>query len=81
MESRVVVYCHDAGMMRAIRAAIKTVMRFNAMANDFAAAVLAFRGQRVNRAFKTVKIVRDAVLDDLHRFVIIVFADFALHKS
>ena len=68
-------------MVRAIGATIKTPMRFNAVADNFAAAMLAFRRQRVNRAFKTIKVVRDAVLDDLDRLVIIVFADFALHKK
>ena len=67
-------------MVRAIGATIKAAMSFNAMADDFAAAMLAFRRQRVNRAFKTVKIVRDAILDDLERLIVIVFADFTLHK-
>src|SRR3954470_4249696 len=45
---------------------------FGAVADDFAAAVLALRRERMNGALKAVKVMGDAVHDHLDRFVILV---------
>src|SRR6185312_13456053 len=70
---------HHAFLVRAIRAAEEIALGFNAVADDFAAAMRAFRRQRVNRAFKTVEIVRSAVPDDFQRLVVIVSTNFTAH--
>src|SRR2546427_10838790 len=51
----------DALFVGAMGAAEKCAARFNAVADNFAAAMLAFRSQRMNRAFKTIKIARPAI--------------------
>src|SRR5688572_26636646 len=72
----------DAGFAGTMRAAIKGALRLDAVADDFAIAVLAFWGERVNCAFKAVKIVRLPHDGDLQRFVVIVPANFTfVHTS
>jgi len=53
-------------------AAKKLAAGFGAVADDFAAAVLALRRERMNGALKAVKVMGDAVHDHLDRFVILV---------
>jgi len=62
----------DALLMSALRAAEKCALRFDSVANNLAAAMLAFRRQRMNGALETIKVMRDAVYDDLERFIVFV---------
>ena len=71
---------HHAFLVRTTSAAIEIAFRFNAVADDFAAAMRAFGRQRVDGAFKTVKKVRGAVPDDFQRLVVIISANFAAHN-
>jgi hypothetical protein len=66
--------------MRAVGATIKIASRLDAVAGDFAAAMLAFGRQRVNGALKTIEVARDAVNDDFHRLIVFVATDFTSHK-
>jgi hypothetical protein len=51
------------------------------MADYFAAAMLAFRRERVNSAFKTIEVVRNAIHHDLDSLVIFVAATFACRAA
>jgi hypothetical protein len=79
-DSRAIKDGHDTFVVCATGAAIKAAMCLDAVADDLAAAMFAFGRQRVNRAFKTIKVMRFAILYDFQWFVVIVFAHFALHK-
>src|SRR6185436_13248252 len=61
----------------AMRATEERTARFDAVADDFAAAMTALRRQRMNGAFKTIEVVRNAVHHNFDRFVIFVAARFA----
>jgi hypothetical protein len=71
----------DTFMVGAVSATKITAAGFNAVTDDFAAAVFARRRQGVNGTFKTVEIVRDSVGHDFQWFVVLVSAYFALHKN
>jgi len=62
----------------AMGAAEHTTIRFDAMSDDAAAAVITFWRQRVNRAFKAVERVRLAVHYDMERLVVFISTHFAL---
>jgi hypothetical protein len=68
-------------MLRAACAAEKFTTGFNAMTDDFATAMFALWRQRVNGAFKAVEIMRNTVGHNFQGLVVIVPADFALHKD
>jgi len=53
-----------AFLVGAMRATIKVPACFDAVADNFASAVLTFRRQRMNRAFKAIEIMRNARYDD-----------------
>jgi len=61
----------------AVRAAERPPIRFDAMTDDAAAAMVAFGGQRVNRTFKAVERVDLAVYQDLEGLLVFVPANFA----
>src|SRR3989440_2427310 len=70
-------------MPGAVRAAVNRAARFDAVAEDAAAAVCAARRELLDRAFEAVESVRGAA-GDTHRegLVVLVAADFtALHKN
>jgi hypothetical protein len=67
-------------MMGATGAAEKITARLDSMADDFAATMFAGRSQGVNRTLETIKIMGDPVYNHLKRFVIVIPADFTLHK-
>jgi hypothetical protein len=69
---------HHSLFLRAMGATIKIASRFDAMADDFAAAMFARRGLRMDGAFKAVVIMGDAVDDDFQILVVFVSANFAL---
>src|SRR6185437_543516 len=77
--SSAVVQGHNAFFVGAIGAAINAAASLHAVTDDLAAALLTFWRQRVNGAFKTVEIMRDAVLDDFQRLIVIVAAHFTSH--
>src|SRR5438552_5995027 len=61
-------------------AAVKAAAGLNTVADDFAAAMFAFWGQRVNGAFETVKVVRDACDDHFDWFIVFISTNFtAVH--
>src|SRR5206468_1926185 len=64
----------DALFVGAMGAAEKCAARFNAVADDFAAAMLAFRSQRVDRALEAIEIAGAAIHVDLKRLVVVVSA-------
>src|SRR5262245_61060219 len=78
--SNPVVCFHHALVMGAIRAAEEPAFRFDAVTDDPAAAMFTFRGERMNRAFETVKVMRLPVRPDFHELVVVVAANFAFHK-
>jgi hypothetical protein len=63
---------------RAVGATKILAPRLDAMANDLAAAMIARRGDLLNRAFKAVKDMTAAANDDFKRPLIVVPADFTL---
>src|SRR4051794_26237062 len=63
--------------MGAVGAAKKRATRFDAVTDNFAAAVVALRSQSVNGAFKRIKVSGNAVDDDLQIFVVFVSANLA----
>src|SRR5947207_8322799 len=71
-------YVADSRLPGAICAAIESTSRFDAVTDNFAAAMGAARGERVNRAFKTVEHMRAAAHPHLEAFVVLVSAHFTL---
>jgi len=74
-----IVNCGYSFFVRAVSATIHVASSFYAMADYFAAAMLAFRRQRVNGALKTIEIARNAVMNNFQRLVVFVSTDFTLH--
>jgi len=61
--------------------AIKISTRFNSMADDLAATVLALRRQHLDGAFKAIEVMRNAIYDYFQRLIIFVAANFtSAHK-
>ena len=73
--------CFDALLMRAIGAAIIAPTSFDTVTDDLASAMFAFRGQRVDGAFKAIEIMRCSRDKHLDRFVVFVSADFTTTHS
>lgn len=67
-----------AFVVGAIRAAKKVAPGFHTVADDSAAAVLAFWRERVNGTFETIEVMRDPVHQDLDGLVVIVAANFTI---
>src|SRR5690606_17130238 len=70
---------HNTFFMCAVSAAEEIPAGLDAVADDLASAVFAFRRECMNGTFKRVEVVRNSVHDDFEWLVIIVSADFALH--
>ena len=68
----------DALLVCTVCAAIKAATRLDSVAEDFATAMVAFRGQRVNGAFKRVEVMGNAVGDNFDRLIVFVSTDLAL---
>jgi len=79
MESGPIVNCSNPFLVRAVSATIHIASRFDAMADYFATAMLAFGRERVNSALKTIEIARNAVMNNFQRLVVFVSTDFTLH--
>src|ERR1051326_9000107 len=79
--SNSIMHRRHALFVRAMSATIQIAPRLDPMADYFAAAMLAFRRQRVNRAFKTIEVSRDAVVYNFQRLVVLVSTDFTLHNG
>jgi len=71
----------DALFMGAMGTTVVTATGFDAVPNDLAAAMLAFRSQGVNGTFKAVEIVRNTGDNNLNRLVIFISASFAFVHS
>ena len=71
-----VIDTNDAGLLRAVRAAVNLAISFDPMADDSATAVSATRREGVNRAFETIEHMRLALGLYLETLVIIISADF-----
>lgn len=65
--------------MGAAGAAKEIAAGLNAVADYFAAAMFAFRSQRVDGAFEAIVVMRDSIHDNLHRLVVFVSTNFTLH--
>ena len=70
------MYGRYAFFMRAMGTTEKISAGLDTMANNLAVAMIALRRQRVNRAFKAIKIVGDARYYDFQRFVVVITANF-----
>jgi len=79
LQSGAIVDGHYSFVMGAAGAAEKIALGFDAVADNFAAAMLAFGSKRVDGAFKAVEVMRDPVHHDLERLVVIVSTNFTLH--
>src|SRR5688572_21108360 len=64
-------------LVRAVRAAIERAVRFDAVSDDAAAAVIAHRSEPVDRAFEAVEYVGLARGHHLERQIVVIPADFA----
>src|ERR1043166_3206467 len=71
------MYGFDTFFVSTVRATKKAAAGLNPVADDLAAAMLAFRRQGVNRAFETIEIMRDSRHHNLQRLVIFISANFA----
>jgi hypothetical protein len=67
--------------MRAVSTTIKIAASFHTMADYFARTVLAFGSERVNSAFETIKVARDAIVKDFQRLIVFISTNFTLHKT
>jgi len=72
-----VVYRPHSFLVSAVSTAIVAASGFDAMTYDPTSTVFTFGSQGMNRTFETIKIMRDAVHQDLNGFVVFVTADFA----
>jgi hypothetical protein len=73
-----IVNSDDARLLRAVGAAIKGALRFDAMADDPALAVRTRRRERMNGALEAIENVRLPGVNDFEGLVVIVPADLAL---
>jgi hypothetical protein len=80
-QSGTVVHCSHAFLMRAVSTTIKIAASFHTMADYFARTVLAFGSERVNSAFETIKVARDAIVKDFQRLIVFISTNFTLHKT
>jgi hypothetical protein len=71
----------DAFRVSAVSAAVVIPPGLNPMSDDFAATMFALECERVNRAFETVKIMRNPRYDDFDRFVVLVSTNFTSMHS
>jgi hypothetical protein len=78
---RAVVDGHYTFLMSAMAAAIKAAARLDAVADDFASAMLALGRERMDRALEAIEIMGDAVDHDFERLVVFVTANFTTIHS
>src|SRR2546430_8959085 len=76
-----IMNARDALLRGARSAAIKGSMGFNAVTNNFAAAMVTLRSNSVNRALKRIEHVRNSIHDYFKRFVIFISTNFALRHN
>src|SRR5690606_12660925 len=76
-DSAAVVDAGDSGLLRAMRAAIERAAALRAMADDHATAVLALRGEGVDRAFEGIESTLAVALGQGEGLVVVVAADIA----
>ena len=71
----------DAFFVRAVGTTIKYAIRFDAMPDYLAIAMVALWRQGMNGALKAIKEMRFTVPDDFDGFVVIISANFALNHN
>jgi hypothetical protein len=76
--SGVIAHVLRSGKARAIGAAVKSALRFDAMTDDLALAMIANGREFMNRALKAIKDVLNARRDNFKRQVVIVAAYLTL---
>jgi hypothetical protein len=76
--SRVILHIVDSRLPRAIRTAIKSIIRFYAVSDDLAAAMITNRSQLMDRTFEAIERVPRSSRHHFERQVIIVAAYFTL---
>ena len=75
------MYGGHAFFMRAVGTTIHVAARLDTVANNPAATVFAFGSERVNGAFETIKVTRNAIVKDFQRLVVLISTNFALHNN
>ena len=65
-------------LMGAVGATIVISRSFDAVPNDSASTMIAFRSQRVDRTFKAIEVMGYAIHDNFHELVILIAANFTL---
>jgi hypothetical protein len=63
-----------------VGATINIAASLHAVADDLAAAVLALWRERVNGAFKAIKVTRNAIVDYFQRLIVFISTNFTLHN-
>ena len=76
--SRMIPHVADSSLPGTICAAIESTSCFDAVTDNFAAAMGAARSERVNRTFKTVEYMRTAAHPHFEGLIILVSAHFTL---
>ena len=71
-------YSFNAFLAGAVSATVKSAVRFYAVSDDFAAAMITDGGELVDRAFEAVKRVSRSGSNDFERQIIIIPADVTL---
>jgi hypothetical protein len=71
----------DAFFVGAVGTAIEHAIRFDAMPDNLAIAMVALRSQRMNGALKAIKEMGFTIPDDFDGFVVIISANFALNHN
>ena len=72
----------NAFLVRAMSATVKASARLDAVAYDFAPAMLAFGRQSIYGALEAVKVVGDSIYNDFDGLVVFISANFtSVHKK
>jgi hypothetical protein len=71
----------DALFVRAVGTAIKYAIRFHAVPDNLAIAMIALWRESVDRALKAIKEMGFTIPDDFDGFVVIISANFALNHN
>jgi hypothetical protein len=76
-----VVHCRHAFFVRAVSTTIHIAASFHAVADYLAATMLALGRERMNGAFKAIKVPRDAIVDYFQRLIVFIPTNFTLHNN
>jgi hypothetical protein len=71
----------DTFFMSAVTTAEELAARLGAVTNNFAAAMVTFRSQRVDGAFEAIEIMGNSIHDYLKRFIVFIPANFTFSHN